>query len=194
MYRRLQEVGIFAWEDSCWFSFFSRLWGWRAVIFKLSVPYGRGLQHSPMYLYSGLPKILEAGRVLGRSLVTIQPNGTLPPRVCMSVGTCISNCLCMCLLYYVCICIYRPRILCWLSPPAMLTKPPAAKLCNPSWCGSLRPFRRRWTKAAESVSPSQLGERRRWQKRCLHGSWLSQSNYWAAVEEFTLNCPYSGAS
>ena len=28
-YRRVQKVGIWAWDDLCWLSFFSRRWGWR---------------------------------------------------------------------------------------------------------------------------------------------------------------------
>ena len=35
-YCRLRKVGIWAWDDFCWFSFFSRLWGWRTVIFQPS--------------------------------------------------------------------------------------------------------------------------------------------------------------
>ena len=32
----LQKVGIWAWDDLCWASFFSRLWGWRTVMFQRS--------------------------------------------------------------------------------------------------------------------------------------------------------------
>ena len=31
------KVGIWAWDDLCWFSFFSRLGGWRKVIFQVSI-------------------------------------------------------------------------------------------------------------------------------------------------------------
>ena len=33
-YSRIQKVGIWAWDDLGWMSFFSRLWGWRTVTFK----------------------------------------------------------------------------------------------------------------------------------------------------------------
>ena len=31
---RLQKVGIWAWGDSWWLSFFPRIWDWRMVIFQ----------------------------------------------------------------------------------------------------------------------------------------------------------------
>ena len=47
-YSRLQKVGIWAWDDFAWCSFFSRLLGWRAVIFQLSGFYGRVSLHTSM--------------------------------------------------------------------------------------------------------------------------------------------------
>ena len=35
-YSRLEKVGIWAWDELGWFSFFSGLWGWRTVTFQLS--------------------------------------------------------------------------------------------------------------------------------------------------------------
>ena len=35
-YSRLQKVGIQVCENLCWFSLFSRLWGWGAIMFQLS--------------------------------------------------------------------------------------------------------------------------------------------------------------
>ena len=35
-FSRLQKVGIWAWDDVCWLSFFSRLWGWGTVTLQLS--------------------------------------------------------------------------------------------------------------------------------------------------------------
>ena len=35
LYSRFEKVGIWAWDDLGWCSFFSRLWGWETVIFQL---------------------------------------------------------------------------------------------------------------------------------------------------------------
>ena len=58
----LQEVGIWAWDNFCWFSLFPTLWAWGTVIFQLSgfIDHtwmlgrkGRWLSNGPYWTYYG---------------------------------------------------------------------------------------------------------------------------------------------